>query len=236
MEKRNLRFMTALAIALLLSTGTVTTHAATISTSSYSSNITNIQNQHKHDCHNPMNSILENNLGFSKEQIDSATKSGKTAFDLAKEKGKTADDVKNMVIQEQSKHIDQKVSEGKLTKEKADAIKINMKARIKTWDGKLKSSHHQHSVLENQLGFTKAQIDDAARSGKTAFDLAKEKGKTPDQLKSMIITTHSQELDQMVKDGKMTKEEADTIKTNMKEKIKIWDGSLNHSKDKPKTN
>jgi len=238
MEKRNFKFVTALAIALLLSTGTVTTHAATVSTSSTTSKITNTQN-HKNGHCNPMNSILENNLGFSKEQIDSAAKSGKTAFDLGKEKGKTADDMKNMLFEGQSKHIDQKVTEGKLTKEKAASIKISMKTRIQKWDGSLKknegSFHHKHSILENQLGFTKEQIDSAAKSGKNAFDLAKEKGKTPDQLKSMIIDTHSKELDQMVKDGKMAKEKADTIKGSMKAKIQNWDGNLNHNKDKSNT-
>lgn len=231
MEKGNFKFVTALAIALLLSTGVVTTHAASVS--STSSTVTNIQNQHRHGWHNPMNSVLENKLGFSKEQIDSAAKSGKTAFDLAKEKGKTSADLKNMLIEEQSKNIDQKVSEGKFTKEKADTIKIGMKTRIQKWDGNLNkgSSHHKHSVLETQLGFTTEQIDAAAKSGKTAFDLAKEKGKTPDQLKSMIIEQHSKGLDQMVKDGNMTKEKAATIKTNMTAKIKIWDGSLNHSKN-----
>jgi polyhydroxyalkanoate synthesis regulator phasin len=238
MEKRNFKFVTALAIALLLSTGVVTTHAAAVSNSSSSSNVTSIQNKHREGCSGPINSTLQNKLGFSKEQIDTAAKSGKTAFDLGKEKGKTSAEVKNMLIEEQSKHIDQKVSEGKFTKEEAVTIKTKMNARIQKWDGSLKHnkgfSHHRKSVLENQLGFTKEQIENAANSGKNAFDLAKEKGKTPDQLKSMITDQHSKELDQMVKDGKMTKDKSDTIKTNMKEKIKIWDGSLKHNQDKSK--
>lgn len=243
MEKRNFKFVAALAITLLLTTGVVTTHAASASTNSTSNNLTEVQNKHKNGCSNPIYSVLENKLGYSKEQIDSAAKSGKTAFDLAKEKGKTPDDIRNMLLEVRSKNIDQKVSEGKLTKEKADTIKTNMKVKIQKWNGSLIPMHrdkgfspHIYSVLETQLGFSRAQINSAANSGKSAFDLAKEKGKTPDQLKSMIIDLQSKELDQMVSEGKLPKEKADTIKTKIKADIQNWNGSLNYRKDNPNVN
>jgi predicted transcriptional regulator len=243
MKKRYFKFMTALAITLLLSTGIITTHAAAASTSSTSNSITQMQNKHKKGCTNPIYSILENKLGYSKAQIESAAKSGKTAFDLAKEKGKTQEDVRNMLFEAQSKHIDQKVSEGKLTKEEAATIKANMKVKVQKWNGSLIPMHRDkgfspniYSVLEKQLGFTRAQISNAANSGKSAFDLAKEKGKTPDQLKSMIVDAQSKELDQMVKEGKMPKEKADAIKAKIKADIQKWNGSLNYRKDKHNVN
>ena len=58
--------------------------------------------------------------------------------------------------------------------------------------------------------------------------MAKEKGKTPDQLKAMIIETQSKHIDEGVTEGKISKEKAVTIKSNLNTKMKDWDGSLKH--------
>ncbi|MCM8712062.1 YckD family protein [Clostridium sp. SYSU_GA19001] len=78
-------------------------------------------------------------LGLTKEDIEAARKSGKTIFDLAKEKkGLSPEQVKDIMIKSKTEHINKKVSEGKITKEKADEIITKMKERMKNWDGKLK--------------------------------------------------------------------------------------------------
>lgn len=91
-------------------------------------------------------------------------------------------------------------------------------------------------VLENKLGFTKDQIKDAEKSGKTAFDLAGEKGVAPDQLRSMIVDAHSEKLDQMVSAGKITQDKADAMKSDFKDRIQKWDGSFRHKNRKEKSN
>lgn len=241
MVKRNLKIMTTLAITLSLSLGIVTAHAATSSSTTPDATQKVESKMNNKVCFgNPAYSILESKLGFTKAQIDEAAKAGKTAFDLAKEKGMTPDQLKKAIVDEKLKKIDQLVADGKITKEKADTIKADLPARIKEWDGNLK--HHKgghlkpiYSILENK-GFTKAQIDEAAKAGKTAFDLAEEKGMTKDQLKAAIIDEKSKKIDQAVTDGKITKEKADTIKSNLANKIKEWDGKLTHDADKTKLN
>jgi polyhydroxyalkanoate synthesis regulator phasin len=235
MIKRNVKLMTTLALALSLSIGVVTANAATAPTPSDSTqkieHKVGKDNEHVGSIH----SILKNNLGFTDAQIDNGRNSGKTAFDLAKEKGKTPDQLKAMIIEAQSKRIDEAVANGKITKEKAVTAKTNLKTKMQNWDGNLKQKGHSKGkfksvnlVLKNNLGFTDAEIKDATNSGKTAFDLAKEKGKTPDQLKVMIIEAQSKRIDEAVANGKITKEKAVTIKTNLKTKMQNWDGSLNH--------
>jgi len=238
MIKRNIKLMTTLTLAISIAIGTLTVSAATIS-----SNTTQQIEQKicKHNEHaGSMYSILKN-LGYTGEQIDSARTSGKTAFDLAKEKGKTADQLKVMIIDAQTKRIDEAVTNGKITKEKAMNLKAGLKVKIENWNGSLNHKGHNKGhnkvinlVLKNNLGFTDAQIKDAANSGKTAFDLAKEKGKTPAQLKVMIIEAQSKRIDESVKKGKITKEKAVTIKINLKTKLQNWDGNLQHKNDKNK--
>lgn len=242
MVKRNFKIMTALAITLSLSLGFVTAHAATAaSTGSSTTKKVEFKLNNKVGFCNPAYSILENKLGFTKTQIEDAAKAGKTAFDLAKEKGMTADQLRAAIIDAKSKKIDQMVTEGKITKDEATAMKTNLSTKIKNWDGNLNQHKNGHfkvvySVLENKLGFTKPQIEDAAKAGKTAFDLAKEKGMTEDQLRSAIVDAKSKKIDQLVSEGKITKEKADTIKSNLKDKIQKWDGSLVHKADKDKSN
>ncbi|KZL89890.1 DUF2680 domain-containing protein [Clostridium magnum] len=238
MVKRNLKIMTALAITLSLGLGFVTVHAAT--SSSTTSDAT-IKVERKVGFCNSVYSILESKLGYTKTQIDDAAKAGKTAFDLAKEKGMTADQLKSAIIEAKSQKIDQMVTDGKITKDEATAKKTNLATKMKNWDGSLKEHKNGHfkaiySVLEDKLGFTKTQIDDAAKAGKTAFDLAKEKGMTADQLKTAIVEAKSQKIDKMVTEGNITKEKADTIKASIKDKIQKWDGSLVHKADKDKSN
>ena len=235
MVKRNFKIMTALAITLSLSSGFITAHAATLSSSNSNTN-KNIEhkiNNNKEGFCNPIYSILENKLGFTKAEIDTAAKAGKTAFDLASQKGTTADQLKSMVFDAQSAQIDKMVTSGKLTKDKADAMKGKLTANMQNWDGSLKQQQHKdggpnpiYSILENKLGFTKADIDAAAKAGKTAFDLASQKGTTADQLKAMVIDAKSQQIDKMVTSGKLTKDKADAMKTKLTADMQNWNGSL----------
>ncbi len=240
MVKRNLKVMAALALVVSLGSEVVTVHAAAPSNNTTANNSTKIEHKikNKKEGVNPIYSILESKLGFTKAQIQDAAKSGKTAFDLASEKGVTADQLKSMIVDAQSQNIDQMVSKGKLTQDKANTMKANLKTKMQNWNGSLKQEEHKegrsnpiYSVLESKLGFTKAQIQDAAKSGKTAFDLASQKGVTADQLRSMIVDAQSQNIDQMVSKGKLTQDKANTMKANLKTKMQNWNGSLEHKKD-----
>lgn len=235
MKKRNLKIIATLAITFSLGLGGIRIHAA------MSSITTSINTQKvEHKC-NPAYSVLKNKLGFTETQIDDAAKAGKTAFDLAKEKGMTADQLRTAIIDAKSQKIDKMVNEGKITKDKADTIKADFPSKIQKWDGNLKQhkGHHfniVYSTLQSKLGLTKTQIDDAAKAGKTAFDLAKEKGMTSDQLRAAIIDAKSERLDKMVNEGKLTKDKANTIKSDWTEKIQKWDGSLTHKTNESKSN
>ncbi|GIM29144.1 hypothetical protein CPJCM30710_18100 [Clostridium polyendosporum] len=155
---------------------------------------------------------------------------------MASQKGITADQLRSMIVDAQSQKIDQMVTNGKLAQDKANTMKTNLKTKIQKWNGSLKQGKHAtnpiYLVLESKLGFTKTQIEDAAKSGKTAFDLASQKGITADQLRSMIIDAQSQKIDQMVTNGKLTQDKANTMKANLKAKMQKWNGSLAHKTTK----
>ncbi|MBV7275899.1 hypothetical protein I6U48_23680 [Clostridium sp. PL3] len=80
------------------------------------------------------------------------------------------------------------------------------------------------SILKNKLGMTDKEITDGLNSGKTMYDLAKEKGMTVDQFKTALLEERNKAVDQAVADGKITKEEGDSIKATLKSNLENCTG------------
>ncbi|TDT51070.1 hypothetical protein [Fonticella tunisiensis] len=179
---------------------------------------------------------LINQLGLTKHDIENARASNKTLFDLAKTKGYTPDQVREMMIKNETDLINKHVSQGKLTQEQGKIAIEKMKERIKKWDGSLSRRDKGHGWVASikELGLTEKDIADAKKSGKTLFDLAKEKkGFSPEQVKSIIIKSKTEAINKMVSEGKLTKEEGERIISKIKKDIEKWNGSLNpHKHDK----
>ena len=75
------------------------------------------------------------------------------------------------------------------------------------------------SVLNNKLGMTDDEITDGLNSGKTIYDLAKEKGMTIDQFKTALLEEKTKAVDKAVADGNITSEEGDSLKETLKNNV-----------------
>lgn len=177
-------------------------------------------------------------LGLSKADLDKASETGKTIFDLAKDKGFTADQVRSMLIKNNTEAINKALADGKLTKNQADSAVKNMTEWVSKWDGSIHKRTGDHkgmfigSSVMKELGLTEEELINASNSNKSIYDLAKEKkGLTPEQVKDLIIKSKTNRINEKVKEGKMSKEEADKIITGIKTKIGTWDGKINIPKD-----
>jgi uncharacterized protein YidB (DUF937 family) len=82
-----------------------------------------------------MISVLKNKLGLTDADINYARNSGKTLYELAEEKGLTADQLKSALYEERAEAIDDAVSNGTITKEQGDTLKANMKLNIDNCTG-----------------------------------------------------------------------------------------------------
>lgn len=81
--------------------------------------------------------ILINKYGIKMDEITKAKESSKTIFDLAKTKGITEQQLKDLVLAPRLKTIDEMVATGELTKEDSEIIKSKIKQNISNWTGKL---------------------------------------------------------------------------------------------------
>lgn len=79
--------------------------------------------------------VLKDKLGMTDEEITAGFNSGKTMYDLAKEKGMTEDEFKTALLEERIKAIDKAVADGNITKEEGDSIKENLKNNMDNCTG-----------------------------------------------------------------------------------------------------
>ena len=75
------------------------------------------------------------------------------------------------------------------------------------------------SVLKDTLGMTDAEITAGLNSGKTMYDLAKEKGITTDQFKAALLEEINKAVDKAVADGTITNEEGASLKETLKNNL-----------------
>ena len=77
-----------------------------------------------------VSSVLKDKLGMTDKEITDGLNSGKTMYDLAKDKGMTIDEFKTALVEEKSKSIEEAVSKGTITKAQGDSLKENIKNNI----------------------------------------------------------------------------------------------------------
>lgn len=85
--------------------------------------------------------------------------------------------------------------------------------------------------LAKLTGMSVDQIISEFNAGKTMVQIAEENGVTLDNLKKALIEQKEGLIDQMVKDGRITQETANTIKQNIQERINSWDGTCQFGKN-----
>lgn len=143
MKKKNI--IAALALTLSLGLGATVYAAATTTTTSTSPANTNST---KTTCegvgfrritglrgYDYVVSVLKDKLKLTDKEINDAINSGKTPYNLAIEKGLTADEFKNAMLDQKIKAIDDAVSKGSITKEEGERIKNTIKTNIQNCDG-----------------------------------------------------------------------------------------------------
>lgn len=161
----------------------------------------------------------------------------KSLAEIAQEHGKTREQLKQAILSYVQKQLDEAVAKGKLTKEKADAQKQRANAEIdKLLDAKLKGRigvpqrgfGHQFVIPQlgsflktaaDFLGVKPGDLQAEMKQGKTLAQIAKERGKTPEQLKETVLTNLQTKLDEAVANGKLTKEKAAKMRQKASEQL-----------------
>ena len=151
--------------------------------------------------------------------------------DAAKQLGVDPAKLSDALEQALKNRIDAAVKDGRLSKEQGDAMKRRITsaafplfigpgferdgARHRAFGG-LWGRHLNAAAAF--LGLTEAQLDEALDGGKSLAQIAKDKGKSADQLVDALVAATTKRLDQAVADGRMTKAQRDMVVADLKER------------------
>ena len=147
--------------------------------------------------------------------------------DAAKQLGVQPNELNAALKKALANRVDAAVKAGQITKAEGDA----MKARINSGDFPLFGGGHRgggkhdrgpgHGLdaAASYLGLTEAQLRTQLSGGKTLAQVAKARDKSVDGLVDALVKEANEKIDQAVKDGKLTKAQADEIKQGQRERL-----------------
>lgn len=131
------KLILGLAVTLTMGLG-VTAYAATVETSistnytHQSAGLSRVTNMRGYDY---VESVLKDTLGMTDAEITAGFNSGKTMYDLAKEKGMTEDEFKTALLEKRNNAIDNAVTNGIITKEEGASMKETLKNNMDSCTG-----------------------------------------------------------------------------------------------------
>jgi hypothetical protein len=158
-------------------------------------------------------------------------KAEKQAFltDVAGRLGVTSQKLEDALKAAAIDRVDAALAAGRITKDQADAMKAAINAgRLPLGFGPglgfLGPRTNGHvvfggdllSAAATYLGLTQAQLRTQLDSGKSLADIAKTQGKSVDGLKQALTSQFQSNLDQAVKDGKLTSAQRDQVLSDFK--------------------
>ncbi len=156
--------------------------------------------------------------------------------DAAKQLGVTPERLTNALKTAQKNRVDAAVKAGELTKEQGDALKARIDADDAPLVGpgfhhgrgfghpggrhfKFGFRGHKLDVAAKYLGMTDAALRTALQNGKTLAGVARDRDKSVDGLVNAILAESNKKIDQAVKDERLTKAQADELKSGLKQRI-----------------
>jgi hypothetical protein len=160
-------------------------------------------------------------LGFDKLGFLEAIKSGRTLSSLAADKNVSRQQLITIISDGIDKHYDQQLQNGTISQADANALKDKTKGSMnKLIDTPLTQFTEKKNTMSidmkpalDLLGINKQSFANASVSGQSLADMAAEKGVTRQQLIDSLLTQFNQALvDDAVRSGNITKEDADNKK------------------------
>ena len=229
MQFKNTTLLVATGVlAITLSAGVA--YAATdnnpTSTNTVNTVTGNVGAKDKVETHRECGAEFAGILGMDANALDQELKSGKTLAQIAAAKGMDANTLTAKLQAAFNDRIDKAVANGKLTADKAITMKAKTAAKAasvinKSWTGH-KGKAGKENVFKNVrqqipalLGMDVTQLKEQLKSGKTLAQIALDKGIAKDKLVSDVQSIMNANLDQAVKDNKVTVDKATQIKSKL---------------------
>ncbi|TGE33451.1 hypothetical protein [Desulfosporosinus sp. Sb-LF] len=192
---------------------------------------------HRRNCGVSFAKILE----MDPKLLEQELKSGKTLAQIAVAKGITADILTQKIKAEFDKNINDAVTNGKLSNEKATELKAKTSEKAANLVNKSLTGprgdvgkRNEFKAVRQQisafLGVEETQLKDKLKSGMSLVEIAKEKGIEKNALISKVQSIMKADLDQALKSKKITADEATQIESKLPQMIERMVNHVNAPK------
>jgi ribosomal protein S20 len=148
-----------------------------------------------------------------------------TIAQVAQEQGVDAQTVIDAMVADATAHIDQAVQDGRLTADQANERKANLQERITKLvnEGKPKGEGRGHGpkldAAAKALGVGTDELRAQLRDGKTIAQVADDRNVDKQKVIDAMVADATEHIDQAVKDGKLTADQANERKSGLKDRI-----------------
>jgi polyhydroxyalkanoate synthesis regulator phasin len=172
-------------------------------------------------------------LGLTQAQLREELSDGDSLADVAREKNKSVDGLKSAMRNALEADLDEAVDDGVITREQADNLNEKLSAAIddiverglrfpKGFGRGVGFGFGGGELLEaaaGYLGLTERQLRNELSDGDSLADVAREKNKSVDGLKTALGNAVQADLDEAVEDGDLTRERADDLQEKLSEHV-----------------
>jgi ribosomal protein S20 len=165
-------------------------------------------------------------LNLSADDLRSKLEGDKTIAQVAQEQGVNVQTVIDAMVADATAHIDQAVQEGKLTADQANERKSNLQERITKLvnEGKPKGEGRRGhgpglDAAAKALGVSTDDLRGRLRDGKTIAQVADDRNVDKQKVIDAMVADATEHIDQAVKDGKLTADQANERKSGLKDRI-----------------
>jgi ribosomal protein S20 len=172
--------------------------------------------------HSPGLDAAAKALNLSVDDLRSKLEGNKTIAQVAQEQGVDVQTVIDAMVADATAHIDQAVQDGKLTADQANERKSNLQDRITKLvnEGKPKGDHGPKlDAAAKALNVSVDDLRSKLKDGKTLAQVAKDQGVDVQKVIDAMVADATAHIDQAVKDGKLTADQATQRKSGLKDRI-----------------
>jgi uncharacterized protein YidB (DUF937 family) len=173
--------------------------------------------------HGPKLDAAAQALNLSADDLRSKLKDGNTTIaQVAQAQGVDVQKVIDAMVADATAHIDQAVQDGKLTADQANQRKSGLKDRITNLvnEGKPKGEHGPKlDAAAKALNLSADDLRSKLKDGKTLAQVAKDQGVDVQKVIDAMVADATAHIDQEVKDGKLTADQANQRKSGLKDRI-----------------
>jgi hypothetical protein len=223
LNKKKILSIASAGLALMAITGSV--YAATSTTASNDTTQQISSDNQMKEKHGHSNQELLTLLGIDDATLKQDFKAGQSLADIAGGKSVDVQKVIDLLVNQESQKIDQKVQAGKLTQAQADQKKAKLADEIKQrvehkggFGGEHRRGHEEGGLKDvaSTLGTTPKDLETQLKNGQTIAQIAQAKGISEDDLINQLLQKDKDRLTKLVektwqhKDDGETKDDAPT--------------------------